>query len=238
MQNRLFFISYFLIFFFLANSSYAIENILLFGPPGSGKGTLSQIAIQKGPFMHICPGDMIRKEIFEQTPFGLEVKERVALGEDLPQEIVFEMIKLKLEECLTEHKYFIIDGFPRSVSGYLLLKDFFFNHKIDKKEVIVVILDFPDETLKERLKHRNICLNCFHIYNNISFPPKEVGVCDFCHHLLQKRLNDTDEVISKRLKDYHERIFPIASLVSQEFCTIYLTSLEEINQFLAERIQN
>lgn len=238
MRNKPFFIFYFFIFTFLVFSIYATENILLFGPPGSGKGTFSQKAIQKGEFFHICPGDMIRKEIFDQTPFGLQFKEKVALGEDLPEDLIFKMVKIKLEECLAENKHFILDGFPRSVSGYLFLKSFFSDHNIDKQQVVVVMLDAPEEILIERIKNRIVCPNCFHVYNNISSPPKEKGLCDLCHHLLEKRINDTDEVICLRLKNYREKISPIAMQASQDFFSVSLSSLEEISNFFSDKVLN
>lgn len=228
-----FLFSFFIIFF--SSLVYGEEHIILFGPPGSGKGTFSQNAVKKGNFLHICPGDIVRKEIANQTPFGLEVKERVSLGEDLPEEIIFKIVDAKLEECLAMHKYFILDGFPRSLAAYFFLKNFLLSHNLNRC-VVVVCLDAPDEILKERIKDRIVCPNCFHVYNNIFAPPKNEGFCDECCRPLEKRLNDSADVICKRLKNYREKIFPIVKKASQDYFSITLSSREEIDRFLCQGI--
>ena len=114
---------------------------------------------------------MIRKEIFDKTAFGIEVKEKVALGEDLPQELVLKLIKQKLDECLEKKSFFIIDGFPRTFSSYNMLKDYFSKSNITKKDVTVIILDIPDEAIIERIKNRMVCPNFYLFYIMFPFPP-------------------------------------------------------------------
>lgn len=234
MRKRSFILFSFFILSFFSFAS-ATEHIILFGPPGSGKGTFSQRAVKKGNFLHICPGDIVRKEIADQTPFGLKVKERVSLGEDLSEEIIFRIVGAKLEECLELHKYFILDGFPRSLTAYFFLKNFLLSHNLNSS-VVVVCLDAPDEILKDRIKERIVCPNCFHVYNNIFAPPKNEGFCDECCHTLEKRLNDSGDVICKRLKNYREKISPIVRQASQDYFSITLSSHEEIDHFLCQGI--
>lgn len=236
MRKHPFFLFCFFILSFISSGD-STEHILLFGPPGSGKGSLSQLAVKKGLFFHICPGDLIRKEINDQTPLGIEVKELVAQGEDLQEEMICAIVATKLEECLDQNKYFILDGFPRSFQTYDFLQTFLSKHHISCHQVIVVRLDSPDEILRERIKNRLVCPHCFHVYHKIHVPPIMEGFCDECHCPLERRLNDQQEVIEKRLRNYREKISPIEKKASLDFPSISLSTTEEIKHFVDQEVE-
>lgn len=181
-----------------------LEVILVFGPPGAGKGTFSQYAKGKG-YGHISAGDVIRDEIVKKTPIGLEIEEIVKRGEYIDPVLMFQLIKNRAEEFIQNAQAFIIDGYGRTTSDAARLRQFL--HEI-KAVGRVVFLDAPDATCRERIVHRLICPSCNEIYN-CSMGLNESSVCPFCHETcLQKRLNDTPEVTDKRLKQYRELVYP------------------------------
>lgn len=126
-------------------------NIVLFGPPGSGKGTQAEKLIDKYKLIHISTGDLLRSEVAQKTALGIEAKKIMDSGELVPDEIVIGMIRKKLEE----HKDgpgFIFDGFPRTVEQARELRKALTDY--DERVTIVVSLQVPREELLTRLIKR------------------------------------------------------------------------------------
>lgn len=126
-------------------------NIVLFGPPGSGKGTQAEKLIEKYKLIHISTGDLLRSEVAQKTALGVEAKKIMDSGELVPDEIVIGMIRKKLEE----HKDgpgFIFDGFPRTVEQARELRKALTDY--DERVTIVVSLQVPREELVKRLIKR------------------------------------------------------------------------------------
>lgn len=155
-------------------------NLVLFGPPGSGKGTQSTSIIDKYKLVHISTGDILRSEVSNETPLGLEAKKYMDQGMLVPDEVVIGMISSKLDEN-TEANGFIFDGFPRTVAQAEALDNLldFKNNPIN----LVLSLQVSEEELKKRLISRG-----------------EVS----------GRSDDTEEVIVKRIKEYHAKTAPVA----------------------------
>lgn len=186
---------------------FSLEVILLFGPPGSGKGTFAQYAKEKG-YGHISAGDLVRDEINRQTKIGLEIEELVKRGEYIDPAVMFQLVKDRAQEYVCKDRAFIIDGYGRTVSDAARVREFL--HEI-KAEVRVVFLEASDASCKERVLNRVVCPQCCAIFNQkMGFQPD--SLCPHCHEgYLQIRLNDTPEVIEKRLKLYREQIHPCYS---------------------------
>jgi adenylate kinase len=155
-------------------------NLVLFGPPGSGKGTQSQNIISKFGLMHISTGDILRAEVAAETPLGIEAKKNMDNGELVPDEVVIGMISSKLD-AHPEAKGFIFDGFPRTVGQAEALDKLleFKNNPIN----LVVSLEVEEQELINRLVQRGI----------------DSG-----------RSDDTEEVITNRIKEYHAKTAPVA----------------------------
>jgi adenylate kinase len=155
-------------------------NLVLFGPPGSGKGTQSSSIIDKYKLVHISTGDILRIEVSNETPLGLEAKKYMDQGMLVPDEVVIGMISSKLDEN-PEVNGFIFDGFPRTVAQANALDNLleFKNNPIN----VVLSLQVSEEELKKRLLSRG-----------------EVS----------GRSDDTEEVIVKRIKEYHAKTAPVA----------------------------
>jgi adenylate kinase len=155
-------------------------NLVLFGPPGSGKGTQSANIIDKYNLIQLSTGDILRGEVKNETPLGIEAKKFMDQGQLVPDEVVIGMISSKLDEN-PEVKGFIFDGFPRTVAQaealYNLLE--FKNNPIN----VVISLLVSEEELKTRLISRG-----------------EVS----------GRADDNEEVIVNRIKEYHAKTSPVA----------------------------
>lgn len=199
------------------------EVILLFGPPGSGKGTFSQYAKEYG-LMHISAGDLLREEVVRKTEIGRVIEDKVSRGDLVEPEIILGLIKERAIEYAAKRKSFIIDGYGRNEIDASNLRSLVEKLKIPCR---VIFLDAPDDTCKKRVLGRLICMGCQHVFH------QEMGLhegdsCPFCQKApLQLRFNDTPEVIEKRLQQYHKESYPSYQTISKEFpLTVYNTDKE------------
>ena len=126
-------------------------NIVLFGPPGSGKGTQAQKIIDKYGLVHISTGDLLRFEVAGKTDLGLKAKAIMDAGELVSDEIVIEMIKKRLNEH-KDGKGFIFDGFPRTVEQARALRNVLTD--LDERVTVMISLDVPRGELVKRLENR------------------------------------------------------------------------------------
>ncbi len=155
-------------------------NLVLFGPPGSGKGTQSSSIIEKYKLVHISTGDILRMEVSSETPLGLEAKKYMDQGMLVPDEVVIGMIGSKLDEN-PDVSGFIFDGFPRTVAQAEALDNLldFKGNPIN----LVLSLQVSEDELKQRLVSRG-----------------EVS----------GRSDDNEQIIVKRIKEYHAKTAPVA----------------------------
>lgn len=176
-------------------------KLVLFGPPGVGKGTQAQILSQKLNIPHISTGDILREAVKNQTELGLKAKSYMDKGELVPDDIMIGIIKevLSSEKCKNG---FILDGFPRTLAQAEALDKIFeeLNIKID----YVISLEVDDEEIIKRLTNRRICRNCGAVYNLLIDKIPEDSKCPRCGGELYQRSDDNPEVIKNRLKVYRE----------------------------------
>jgi len=156
-------------------------NIVLFGPPGAGKGTQSENIIKNYSLIHISTGDLFRKHLGEGTALGKDAKSYIDAGNLVPDEVVIGMVEDKVQDHL-DAKGFIFDGFPRTVNQAEALDKMLEGHDLSISGMIA--LEVPEEELKSRIKER----------------AKTSG-----------RVDDQDEdKINNRIKVYHEETAPVA----------------------------
>ncbi|WP_297469499.1 nucleoside monophosphate kinase, partial [Thermococcus sp.] len=150
-------------------------NILIFGPPGSGKSTHSHRIVERYGLTYIPSGDLIRREIERKTPIGKEMEAYLSRGELIPDTIVNTLIISKLRR---QRENFILDGYPRTPEQVLALESYLYDHGIRLDLAMEIFIDL--ETSIERISGRRICPNCGAVYHVKYNPPKESGICDVC----------------------------------------------------------
>ncbi|MBL7082102.1 MAG: adenylate kinase [Candidatus Aminicenantes bacterium] len=174
-------------------------RIILFGPPGCGKGTQGDLISKKYGFPKISTGDLLRHEVQEGTPLGKKAEVRMAKGELVNDEIVIKMIKKRIAQPEYKKGY-ILDGFPRNVIQAQMLEEV----SQEQAEAVIEIY-LNDQTAKNRLGARRICSCCGAIYNLFVKMPDKEETCVTCGEKLNLREDDKPEVIKERLKVYYEQ---------------------------------
>ena len=177
-------------------------KLIMFGPPGAGKGTQTDILCRRYGIQKISTGDALREVIRSGSERGEQVKALMDEGKFVPDEIVTEIIRDRVSspDCANG---FILDGFPRNLAQAEAL----LNMGIRMNKALLI--NVPDEVLVERVQGRVVCSKCgasYHVTNN---PPQEEGVCDKCGGCLEARSDDRPETVRARLKTYHELTDPV-----------------------------
>jgi len=174
---------------------------IIFGPPGSGKGTYASRLHDELGIDVIAMGDIFREIMKENTPLGKRVKGFVEKGMLVPDDLVIEALNQRLANVSSKNG-FILDGFPRTVEQARALDGI---TEIDT----IIQLTVPDWIIVERLSTRRICKNCGEVYNIRYLKPKVDDICDKCGGQLYQRSDDTAEVIKSRILVYERQTQPI-----------------------------
>ncbi len=180
-------------------------NVLLFGPPGAGKGTQSAFLVERLDMCHISTGDLFRKAMKENTALGIEAKKFIDQGQLVPDTVTIGMVKEVLQKL--KGKGFILDGFPRNVVQAKALEGLLTELKLNLDKAL--FLEVPHEALLTRLTGRRVCRSCGTVYHVEFSPPKKAGVCDNCGGEVYQRTDDKAEAIGTRLKVYTESTAPL-----------------------------
>jgi len=179
------------------------KHILIFGPPGAGKGTFSSQILKVFPEInHISTGDIFRENLKNQTPLGLKAKGYMDKGELVPDSLTNELVKDRLERNVG--KSWLLDGYPRN------LKQAEFLDEITNVDLFL-LLDVSREIITKRILGRYSCKKCGEIYNKYTLPPKIEGICDKCGAEIkfEQRSDDNEETLKNRLDAYEKNAKPI-----------------------------
>lgn len=182
-------------------------NLILFGPPGSGKGTQAALLVERRGYQHLSTGDLLRAAIHQDTPLGRRIKEIVNSGELVPDEAVSQLVRQAVKSAGNPPPRFLFDGFPRTLRQVDDLQAIFHEEQLDKG--YAVALDVDDAELLARLGARRQCRQCGDVYNLISRPPRVPEQCDRCKSPLFRRSDDNDDTIGERLRVYREQTQPV-----------------------------
>ena len=169
-------------------------KLIFLGPPGAGKGTLAEKAVNIVNAPQISTGAIFRSAIAAASPLGLKVKAIIDAGKLVDDETTIELVKERLTKEDAQKGY-ILDGFPRTIPQAEALAKF---SNVDK----VVNFDIPDSLILERLGGRRVCRKCGHNFHMVFDRPKTEGVCDHCGGEVYTRDDDRAEAIQKRLEVY------------------------------------
>lgn len=187
-----------------------MKKLILFGPPGAGKGTFSgQIKDVLPEIAHISTGDIFRENLKNETPLGLKAKSYMDKGELVPDEVTIEMVKDRLNKKDVEKNGFILDGFPRNMSQAKALSEI-------TEEDFFLLLDVSRDIITKRILGRFSCSECNEIYNKYTLQPKvkkeeNKWICDKCGAEIEfkQRSDDTEETLKNRLDTYEKNAKPI-----------------------------
>jgi len=188
-------------------------NIILFGPPGVGKGTQGTRLAEKFGIVHLAMGDLLRAAVAAETELGLKAKAFMDAGQLVTDELVIGLIE---ERIISDDakQGFLLDGFPRNVAQASALNLMLGKHKLEMNRV--VFMDASKTALLERLAGRLTCSACGFGFHRHYSPPKIEGQCDKCGGSLMQRADDTEEVISQRLEVYTEQTAPLLEFYEHE----------------------
>ena len=181
-------------------------NLILFGPPGAGKGTQAQFIVERYGIPQISTGDMLRSAVKAKSKLGLEAKAIMDAGGLVSDEIVLGLVKDRLSEndCTNG---FILDGFPRTIpqaDALMILLE-----KIGKRVEHVISLELENAEVIKRLSGRRTCSSCGKGSHIIFEPTRVDGVCDVCGSALIQRADDTEETVKNRLEVYDLQTAPL-----------------------------
>lgn len=181
-------------------------RLILLGPPGSGKGTQAGLLRDKFNIPQISTGDLLRSAVSARTGLGIKAREFMDKGHLVPDELVLDMIKERLQDEDCKNGY-VLDGFPRNVLQAEKLDEML--DSVGEKLDEVVDLEVNPEEILVRLTGRRTCRDCNAMFHETLNPSKQPGVCDHCGGELYQRADDNEETVMNRLKVYETQTAPL-----------------------------
>lgn len=181
-------------------------NLVLLGPPGSGKGTQGERLQEDLRLPYYATGDILRAAVREGTELGRTAREYMDRGDLVPDEVIVGVIAERIDssEALDG---FILDGFPRTMPQAEALDARL--EELGRAVTAVLLIDVPDDEVVRRLGGRRTCEENGHVFHVEFNPPEREGVCDMDGSPLIVRDDDEPEVIRKRLETYHAKTEPL-----------------------------
>ncbi|MGB9182554.1 MAG: adenylate kinase [Solirubrobacteraceae bacterium] len=181
-------------------------NLILFGPPGAGKGTQAERLQRDFQLPFISTGEMLRASVKHETELGRKAKRYMDAGDLVPDDLIVAMAAERLQEQDAQDG-FILDGFPRTREQADALERQLSG--LGRRVTAALLIDVPDEEVIRRLSGRRVCVKSGHNYHVEFDPPKHEGVCDQDGSRLIQRDDDQPDVIENRLNVYHEQTEPL-----------------------------
>ncbi|HPX32030.1 MAG TPA: nucleoside monophosphate kinase [Erysipelotrichaceae bacterium] len=175
-------------------------KMVIIGPAGSGKGTMSDLIEDNYPAKHISSGSMFREEIRKNTPLGQKANSYISQGKLVPDDVTVALVKSRISQDDCKDGY-LLDGFPRSLVQAKAIEDLGIN--------VVINLIIEEHLLVDRIVYRRLCEDCKAIYNIKLNPLEDEEHCERCGGKLYQRSDDTYEKLMVRLESYAEETQPV-----------------------------
>jgi adenylate kinase len=188
-------------------------NLVLLGPPGSGKGTQGERLQADFRLPYYATGDILRAAVRDETELGRKAKEYMDRGDLVPDDIIIGVIAERVQSAEASDG-FILDGFPRTTAQAEALDEEM--ERLGRELTAAIQIDVPDDEVVRRLGGRRTCAKEGHIFHVEFDPPKNEDVCDICGSRLIVRDDDKPEVIRHRLEQYHTKTEPLISYYEEK----------------------
>jgi adenylate kinase len=183
-------------------------NLVLLGPPGSGKGTQGERLQEDFRLPYYATGEILRAAVREGTDLGTTAKEYMDRGDLVPDEVMVGLIAERISRSEAGDG-FILDGFPRTIAQAEALDARL--EELGRKLTAAVLIEVSDDEVVRRLGGRRTCVKEGHIFHVEFDPPKNEGICDICGARLEIRDDDQPEVVRHRLEQYHSKTEPLVA---------------------------
>lgn len=208
-------------------------NIIFLGPPGSGKGTQAAMLSRELKIPTISTGEVLRKEVSDQSEIGKLAKSYMDSGKLVPDEVVVNIIKNRIVQLDCENG-FIVDGFPRNLNQATIFDNML--ESLNKNIAIVFNFAVDDEVLVKRISGRYSCKKCGAVYNRYFKLPVIDGVCDSCESTqFESRSDDNEATVYSRLKVYHESTAELIGYYEKKNLLSSIDALKSV-PFVSERL--
>jgi adenylate kinase len=188
-------------------------NLILLGPPGSGKGTQGERLQEDFRLPYFATGDILRAAVRDETELGRTAKEYMDRGDLVPDDVIIGVISERVEGPEAADG-FILDGFPRTAGQAEALSEEM--EDLNRSITAALLIDVSDEEVVRRLSGRRTCVKNGHIFHVEFDPPKNEDVCDVCGARLVIRDDDKPDVIRHRLDTYHEKTAPLIDYYEEQ----------------------
>jgi len=208
-----------------------MKAIILFGAPGSGKGTVAEKIKAVTRYIHISTGDMLRESVKKGTPVGREAEGYMKRGALVPDEVIIKLVEERLDKGGADDLY-MFDGFPRTVPQAELLEKSLGRRGGAVSHVI--FLDTPREVLIQRLTGRRTCRKCGWNCHIVNIPSKKAGICNVCGGELYQRPDDQEATIVNRLDVYNKQTESLVARYEKQKLLVKVNSNQKIEKLIEE----
>lgn len=202
-------------------------NLILFGPPGAGKGTQADVLQKRYGLAKLSTGDMLRAAVAAGTEIGKQAKEIMAKGQLVSDDIMINLIRERIRQPDCKNG-FILDGFPRTVAQAEALDQMLVGEQKRLDQVIELKVD--DKELTGRIAGRFSCAKCGAGYHDDFKQPRVAGTCDECGSTqFSRREDDKAETVAKRLEAYHAQTAPLLPYYEKKSILVQVDGMADIN---------
>lgn len=208
-----------------------MNNMIIMGPPGAGKGTQSERIVKEYKIPHISTGDMFREAISNHTELGNLANSYIAAGKLVPDEVTIALVKERLSQDDCKNGY-LLDGFPRTLVQAEALKEL--TKEISREIDGVINIKCDYSVLTDRVTGRRVCKKCGNSYHIVTRKPLVDGICDDCKTPLVHRADDTEQAIKVRLDAYENQTKPLIEYYSKDGLVKNVDGLQAIDKVFSD----